>query len=66
MRGSVHFGCGHDDKLIEAVNLVTNFAILYFTVQILHVSQRNVGYNAQIAESAKEINQKLNNKGKKE
>jgi len=66
MRGSVHFGRSRSDEAIGVVNLLTNFAILYFTVQILHVSQRNVGYNAQIAESTKEINQKLNNKGKKE
>jgi|GEM_PF-5568785 len=59
MRGSVHFGRNRNDEIINVVNLLTNFAILYVSVQILNVSTRNVGFNAQIAENTKEINQKL-------
>ena len=64
MRGSVHFGRNRNDEIINVVNLLTNFAILYVSVQILGVSRNNVGYNAQIAQSAREINQKLKDRKK--
>jgi len=66
MRGSVSWGCGKRDDLINTLNFIANLTILYVSVQILNVSRNNVGYNAQIAQSTREINQKLNSKGKKE
>jgi len=63
MRGSFRVGRCNDD-LLGVVNFLANVAILYVSVQILGVSKNNVGYNAQIAQSAREINSKL--KAKKE
>jgi len=65
MRGSVSWGCGKRDDLINTLNFIANLTILYVSVQILNVSRNNVGYNAQIAQSAREINQKLDRKKEK-
>ena len=59
MRGSVRWGRGHQDDVINTLNFFANIAILYVSVQILGISRSNAGFNARIMQNTDEINKNL-------